>query len=167
MLRWIGAGMVTLFCIASGMFAAEKLVQRVRQLEQLLLFFGAIEGELVFTLEEPGEIFFHLQRRSKFDKLPFFKSTCQLMQAGKPFPLAFSQGIMGDASLHSEDRRLLEEWGNVLGSMDLEGQLTQFQILKERVKAQLALAQTECQQHSKLYRTLGVTAGAALFILLV
>ena len=62
---------------------------------------------------------------------------------------------------------LLKNLGKILGETDVEGQINQIELTETLLKNQIKEALEEKVKNSKMYRTLGVTVGLAISIILI
>ena len=70
-------------------------------------------------------------------------------------------------NITKEDRELLKNFGNLLGKTDIEGQLNQVELTTNFLDEQIKLAEKEKIKNEKLYRTLGMTIGLGIVIVLI
>ena len=69
--------------------------------------------------------------------------------------------------LTKEDIETLKNLGKILGETDVEGQINQIELTETLLKNQIKEALEEKVKNSKMYRTLGVTVGLAISIILI
>ena len=74
---------------------------------------------------------------------------------------------MIETNLKQEDIKIIENLGKILGKTDKEGQVSQIELAKTFVKAQIKKAEKQEEKNSKLYKTLGATVGLAFAIILI
>ena len=169
MLKLMGAALLVGGCGAVGFSAAGRLARRVGVLRALL---GALEGmerELSFRLtpmpelleraaESPppaGEMF--ARCRARLDELGERPLSQLWRESVEDTPL----GLTGPALL------ALEELGDVLGRYDGEEQRAALARTRAELGRALEQAREESEKQGRMYRALGLTAGAMLAILLL
>ena len=169
MLRLLGAALLVAGCGGLGFSAAGRLARRVGVLRALL---GALEGmerELSFRLtpmpelleraaESPppaGELF--ARCRARLDELGERPLSQLWRESVEDTPL----GLTGPALL------ALEELGDVLGRYDGEEQRAALARTRAELGRALEQAREESEKQGRMYRALGLTAGAMLAILLL
>ena len=84
------------------------------------------------------------------------------------FPQAWQQALEeSNLPITPEDRRILGQVGDLLGSFDAEGQLSQLAYCQTLLQQQYQQALTEKNTKSQLFRSLGVLSGVGICILLL
>ena len=125
-------------------------------------------GELSFTLRSPMELFTSLGGRPEYRVLAFLPATLCKVAQGVPFPEALRAALEEDrADWHPQDIQPLLEMSSVLGATDLNGQLSALSLIQRRLEEEREAAANLLESHSKLYQTLGFSAGAAIVLLLL
>lgn len=69
--------------------------------------------------------------------------------------------------IQAEEKAILEELGETLGSTDVQGQLEGLSAKREALRELIADADRERREKGKLYRMLGVTAGLFAAVILI
>lgn len=82
------------------------------------------------------------------------------------FHVAWTAAVERESALQPEERALLAELGEVLGTTDTDGQLSQLLLFQTRADVLVTQAQARYETKGKLYRTLGLLGGAAAAVLL-
>jgi len=70
-------------------------------------------------------------------------------------------------NLKKEDIEIIASLGNLLGKTDSEGQVNQIEEIKELLNIQIEKANLDKEKSEKLYKTLGLTIGLAIVIILI
>ncbi len=68
--------------------------------------------------------------------------------------------------INEEDKNILKGLSKLLGKTNLEGQVREIELTQSFLKKQIEDAEQERQKNEKLYKTLGMTIGLAIVILL-
>lgn len=86
-----------------------------------------------------------------------------------PLPQAFENWTQqpGSTGFEKEDIQVLCQVFSVLGTTDLEGQISTLKLQQQALAQHLEQAQGAYQKYSKLYRTLGLMSGVCIAILLL
>lgn len=74
---------------------------------------------------------------------------------------------MPPSGLKDSDLEILADIGKNLGTSDMEGQLSMLNLQRAELESLIASAETECEKKSRLYRSLGVLAGAFISVMLI
>ncbi len=86
----------------------------------------------------------------------------------KPFHEQWSEMLSGYSKILSdEDIKLLTDFSENLGTYDVSGELSNISMYIEMLYEQIEKADSDIKEKSKLYKTLGMTFGLAVAILLV
>ena len=167
-MKWIGFLLAITACAGTGQWAASQLSRRVRRLQGYLSLIESIKTQLAFTMAEPAVILQQVQENSAFQDFSFLPACIRHCRQGDPFPLAWQKSLEQTKAEYRqpEDQRILWEIGEVLGSTSMEGQISQLNLLQDRLRQQLETALAKCQTSGKLYRSLGLLGGLALVIVL-
>ena len=162
LIKLIGAAALVGGCFAAGKRGADKLAYRVQMLmglEEALLIF---EGELLYKLSDIRDAF---SAASVCDISGIFKKSAdntEKLGAVK----AFRAGVMS-AELEKDETVALNAFASGLLSPDVEGQVKNAALCRERIKAILKIAKEKKERCSKLYTASCFFAGAAMVILLL
>lgn len=119
-------------------------------------------------MAEPAEILREIEQKKTVKDLTFLPVCLSFHQNGMAFPAAWRESLKDPALdvLTEEERQILSDIGDVLGSTGLQGQLDQLHLLQIRLKNQLDAASQHYATSGKLYRSLGLMGGVLLVILL-
>ena len=74
---------------------------------------------------------------------------------------------MQNTELKKEDIEVLKGLSNLLGKVDLEGQVNEIELVDNFLDNQIEKAEEESKKSVKMYKTLGVTVGLAMVIILI
>lgn len=92
------------------------------------------------------------------------------MESGASFFEAWQNALMQlphSMGLSKEDIRLLTDFGQGLGTTDVEGQLAHCELYKTMFSSRLKQAREEKEKKVKLYRMLGLFSGVAVSLLIL
>lgn len=70
-------------------------------------------------------------------------------------------------NLKKEDILIIQSFGKSMGQTDVEGQVSQIELIENFLDTQLKQAEEEKKKNEKMYRTLGVVTGSMLVIVLI
>ena len=72
-----------------------------------------------------------------------------------------------NTNMNIEDLEILKNLDKMLGKTDAEGQLSEIELMKNFIDVQIKKAEEEQVKNEKLYKSLGITVGLALVIILI
>lgn len=101
---------------------------------------------------------------------PLLASCAQEMESGSSFFESWQKALMlvpRSMGLSREDVRLLADFGQGLGTTDVEGQLAHCELYKTMFSSRLRQAREEKEKKVKLYRMLGLFSGVAVSLLIL
>jgi len=148
-----------------GDIIAKKYSKRVEELEDMKNALNIIQTKIRFSKEPLSKIFKDISNISKnkeiFDKV---NENMKTMLAGTSWSKAVQNA---NTNFKKEDIEIISNLGNMLGKTDSEGQINQIEEVKELLNVQIENANIEKQKNEKLYKTLGMTIGLAIVIILI
>ena len=81
---------------------------------------------------------------------------------------AWNEAIEGaNIEITKEDKNILKGMSKLLGKTNVEGQISEINLTKKFLDRQIEIAEQEKNKNEKLYKTLGMTIGLAIVILLI
>ncbi len=72
-----------------------------------------------------------------------------------------------NTSLKKDDLMALSNLGKLLGKTNVEGQISEIELLEKSIDEQIILAEEEKRKNEKLYRSLGIIIGLTIVIILI
>ena len=155
-----------------GDAAARELGKRVDQLEELQRLLLLLQGEIRcvrLTLPTACEL---LAKEAKAPFQQFFWKMSQDMQerTGQTAGEIWRQNLAAIRPmlfLTKREQQDLEEFGQLLGQMDMPMQLSAIQFYQEKIALSLAEAKEMAGNRQRLYRYLGALGGAALVLVIM
>ena len=170
MLKLMGALLLAGGAAAVGFSAAAGLNRRVRTLRVLLEALELIEREISFQLTPMDQLLERLSKRTPPPAGGFF-ACCRagLEQLGERslaqiWREALAQNSMG---LAQQELDTLAGLGDLLGRYDGAGQQEALAQVRLQLAQDLRQAEKDREKRGRMYRVLGVTAGAFLVIVLL
>ena len=168
--------MILLFGIFSassmvGILIANQYSERMQELKEMKSALNIFKTKIQFTYEPIAKIFQDIantlatscQNVSRIFLLTSKKIQEEQKEAGK----AWKESLQESAhAMKQEDIQVLENLANLLGKVDIEGQINEILLVENFVDKQLEKAEIEKQKNSKMYKTLGIMVGLAIVIFL-
>ena len=170
MLRLLGALLLAAGTGAVGFSAAARLASRTRALRALTGALEQMERELAFSLTPIPRLFCLLAADMPPPVGDFFtRCLAGLEELGeKPLAQIWREALEEQPmGLEGQTLDALEQLGQVLGRYDGEGQRQALALARSRLEGDLERAEEEEKRLGRIYRVLGVAAGAFLVILLL
>ena len=163
MLKIMGWSLILVGGLGFGDAAARELGKRVAQLEELQRLLLILQGEIRcvrLTLPAVCELL------AKDAKAPFQQFFWKVSEdLGKR--TGQTAGEIWSRNLKEKEQQDLEEFGQLLGRMDMPMQLSAIQFYQEKIMLSLAEAKAAADSRQKLYRYLGALGGAALVLVIM
>ena len=150
-----------------GILKAKKFVYRVDELREIKTALNIFKTKLKYTYQPIPEIFNEISANIHSNIGNIFKIAVSFMEretAGASWEKAIDLGVF---NINEEDKCILKSLGNLLGETDLSGQISQIELTEKFIEEQILKAEKERQKNEKLFRTLGMTAGLAIVIILL
>ena len=165
------AGLLLLACgpALAGLLAAARLARRPRVLRELAAALEQMEREVAFRLTPLPELFARLAEEHGGPVGAAFSACGRQMEEldSRSVGEIWRRGLeSARLDLDGRSARTLEELGDVLGRYDVEGLRAALARAAEELAAAAERAEAEREQKGRMTQVLGLTAGAALFILL-
>lgn len=145
---------------------AAGLSERVSSLERSLRLLCHLRDRLRFLRPSVRSLIQNAAAVEDFAPLGFLGRCRDEMERGVDFPSAWKEAVRSADVRDREARDILESLGDILGGSDLDSQLASLELCRDRLELCLEAAREHAAKHKKLYRTLGVLAGAAAAIIL-
>ena len=150
-----------------GILKAKKYVYRVDELREFKLALNVFKTKLKFTCSPIPEIFSEIAEDFHSNIGNIFKIASKGMQKESANDAWNTAVEMEMLNISEEDKGIIKNLGSLLGQTDLEGQISQIELTSKFIDEQIIKAENERQKNEKLYRTLGMTAGIAIVIILL
>lgn len=161
---------ILIFSIYIGILLSKKYVYRVRELKEMKASLTIFSTKIKLTYEPIPNIFKEISENKNISSkniTNIFKNAYQYMEnlsAGNAWNKAINTS---NTNLKKEDLEVLKKLSTLLGKVDLEGQLTEIELVNNFIDMQIEKAEEETKKNEKLYKTLGVTGGLALVIIFI
>ena len=172
LLKIMGWSLILVGGLGFGDAAARELGKRVAQLEELQRLLLILQGEIRcvrLTLPAVCEL---LAKDAKAPFQQFFWKVSEDLgkRTGQTAGEIWSRNLKKIQKLlflTKKEQQDLEEFGQLLGRMDMPMQLSAIQFYQEKIMLSLAEAKAAADSRQKLYRYLGALGGAALVLVIM
>lgn len=161
--------LIFIFLISSfiGMNISKKYSDRVKELKLFYQALNIFEEKIKFTYEPVPDVFLDISNSfSSPIKEIFYNASekMQTMSATEAWEEAIEQS---KNNLTKEDRDSIKSLAKMLGKTDIDGQVSEIRLTKQFIKTKIEEAQIEKSKNEKLYKTLGITFGLTIVIILI
>lgn len=149
-----------------GVLFSKKYENREKQLKEMKVALDIFSKKIKFTYEPIPEIFVQISKQIKSNIGNIFEKASHNMQdlnASEAWKVALESS---NTNLKREDLDVLKGLSNLLGKIDIEGQISEIELVNTFLDTQIKKAEEECKKNVKMYKTLGVTLGLAFVIIL-
>ncbi len=166
-IKWTILLAVFLISTYIGIAISNKYKNRVKDLKSIRNVFNILETKIKFTYEPLPEIFQDISNEFTGAISDIFKTAKEKMNefsAGEAWDLAIKNS---STFMNDEDLNVLNGLGKLLGKTDIEGQLSEIELIKEFIDMQIKKAEDEKRKNEKLYKNLGVMIGMILVIIFI
>lgn len=150
-----------------GILKSKKYIDRVNELKEFKNALNMFKTKIKFTYEPIPEIFNQIYESTNSYTGLIFKiasTNMKVLTAGEAWNSAIDMDIL---NINNEDKDILKNLGKQLGETDLEGQINQIELTADFIDEQIVKAEKDREKNEKLYRTLGMTMGLAIVIILM
>ena len=157
-----------LFCSSYiGILISKKYQSRVSELKEMKSFLTIFSTKIKLTYEPIPKIFEELGSKENSNISYIFKTASEKMR-DLPAGEAWIKSLENqNTNLKKEDIEVLKKLSNLLGKVDLEGQVSEIELVDSFLDKQIEAAEEESKKNQKMYKTLGVTVGLAMVIVLI
>lgn len=150
-----------------GILISKKYLNRVKDLKEMKNALNIFTTKIKFTYQPIPGIFKEMSEKLKPNIANIFLSAANKMEninAGDAWLQALEES---NTNMIKEDIETLKTLSNLLGKVDIEGQVNEIGLVETFLDTQIELAEEEKSKYVKMYKTLGVTIGLALVIILI
>jgi stage III sporulation protein AB len=162
MVKYLGLVFIVLCGFGVGYYLSKRLKTRYDFLTAFKDFLSTLEINLRF---KNTEIFSLVKLSAPELMKSFFKESRE-----ENFQLYWSDCVSGvpkSFALKNDDISLITEFGKLLGTTDIDGQLNHINLYKELIDKNINNSSEELKSKSKLYKLLGLFAGLTIALLLL
>jgi len=149
-----------------GIMLSGKYTNRVTELKEFKNALNIFKTKIKFTYEPIPDVFKEMGELLKNNVGNIFKISSEYMQK-ETATYAWEKALTENKNLNltKEDIKILLNLSKLLGKTDIEGQISEIELVDTFLNTQIEEAQKEKQKNEKLYKTLGITIGCAIVII--
>ncbi len=150
-----------------GILLSKKYSNREKELKEMKSALNILSTKIKFTYEPIPNLFLEISNKIEGNVGQIFARASSRMKeesAGEAWINAFSDV---KSNLIEEDITILKNLGRLLGQTDVEGQISEIEVVTQFLDTQLENARQEKLKNEKMYRTLGIVGGLTIAIILI
>lgn len=171
-MKIVGCGLLFISTTVLGFLKSEQLRKRVLYLNELKRMMGLLQGELRFHRATLSEAAQNVSKRVESPFSAFLNDLSGRLENGcmEGFTCVWnelSEELLRCGGFRKEDKNLFEQLGRSLGYLDLVMQTESLDLAIVQTEEAIQSAKEQREIKGKLYRTMGVTAGAFLTLLII
>lgn len=159
--------MIIVASSAIGILFSKKYANREKELKEMKNSLNIFATKIKFTYEPIPNVFMEISNKIEGNVGNIFARAANRMQeisAGEAWVQALEETKY---NLNKEDISVIKNLGRMLGQTDLEGQISEIEVVNEFLTSQLENAKEERRKNEKMYRTLGLVCGLTIAIILI
>ncbi len=167
MLKYAGLAIIIAVTSFAGCYFSSALKTRLTNLKKINFLIDEIIVLLRYKSSTVYEITDFLVRNERFADFRFLSNIT--VNENASFQQNWSNAIKTTppSNLKESDLEILADIGKKLGTSDMEGQLSMLSLQRAELETLISSVEAECERKSKLYRSLGVLAGAFISVMLI
>lgn len=151
---------------AIGLMLAKKYTNRELELKEMKNALNMFENKIKFTYEDIPAVFNDISQKIQGNIGRIFKTASNKMQnmsAGSAWEYSLENTY---TCLTKEDVDIIKGLGRMLGKTDLNGQISEIDLVNNFIDTQIEGAKREKDKNYKMYKTLGIVVGITIVIIL-
>lgn len=150
-----------------GILVSKKYQNRVKELKEIKSLLTIFSTKIKLTYEPIPQIFEEIGNKENSNISYIFKIAAKQMKE-LPAGEAWNKAVeTKNTNLKKEDIEVLKGLSSLLGKVDLEGQVNEIELVDTFLNSQIEKAEEESKKNVKMYKTLGITLGLAMVIVLI
>ena len=167
MLKYSGLAIIIAVTSFAGCYFSSALKTRLVNLKKINFLIDEIIILLRYKASTVYEITECLKSSERFADFEFLSNITS--DENISFQQKWSNAINANPPLNlkESDLEILADIGKKLGTSDMEGQLSMLNLQRSELETLISSAEAECEKKTKLYRSLGVLAGAFISVMLI
>lgn len=165
--KWIILILILGLSTNIGIKVSQKYKKRELELKEIKSALNMFKSKIKYTYEPIADTFNDIADNYSCNVSNMFRTASNIMKeksAGDAWNEAVDSTYL---NLNSEDKNVLKSLSKMLGKTDLDGQLKEIELTDNFLNYQIEKAESERQKNEKLYKTLGLVAGAGIVIVLI
>ena len=152
-----------------GNSQASKYINRLKELISIKSALNIFENKIKFTQSPLEEIFKNIAENCSEKNIKnIFEQLVIDINKNINLHKSWQDTINSkETNLNNEDKKILVDMGKILGSTDVDGQVSNIKITSSFIDRQIEKAEQEKEKNVKMFRTLGIVSGLTIIIILI
>jgi len=146
--------LVFLSSLYIGILISRKYIYREKELKEMKNALNILKTKMKFTYESIPEIFTYISQKTKKGIKEIFELSVHQMQelpAGEAWNYALDKV---NNCMTTEDKEILRSLGKLLGKTDIDGQISEIELVDNFLDTQIEMALGERKKNEKMYKTI-------------
>jgi len=165
-IKYLMLVIILIFCTYIGILISQRYSNRVKDLKEMKTALNIFSTKVKLTYEPIPQIFKEISKKMKKEISDIFmkaSSNMEYMQAGDAWIKSLE---VSNTNMNKDDIEVLKGLSNLLGKVDIEGQVSEIELIDTFLNSQIEKAEEERKKNEKMYKTLGITVGLVITIIL-
>ena len=162
--------MTALTPIMLSCYAGKRMRLRIRSLERIVLLIDTVSSRLEYSMMPTVELLEALTGNDELRDFDFLKLCFEKCKLGEVFPKAWRDSVIeraSDYALNGNDTEALISLGEIIGSVDAEGQINRLKACRETIKSALVKAEQAFDKYGKNLPAIGALCSITVGIVLI
>lgn len=154
----------------SGFYFASVYGKKTEIIENIVMMLGIIKTQLRYAKLPLQPMMLFLEKNENIHSLGFVSECIKRIESGESFRLSWKESIKSEKELCRlipDSLPYLIQFGESLGTTDLEGQLSSCEYYERIFLKLLEEKEEQSKKYAKLFPTLGIMLGVSAAILII
>lgn len=166
-LKWFMLFLVFAGIVYLGRTLSNQYQTRVSNLKEMRGSLNMLQTKIKYTYMPLPDIFEEIASSCSLVVASIFSKAKEKMKkvtAGQAWEEAVEEAK--NTGFNQEDNSTIKSLAKLLGKTDVEGQISEIELVQAFLETQIQKAEEECKKNQKLYKTLGIVGGLGMVIIL-
>ncbi len=151
-----------------GKTISQKYKLRFSELEEMKNALNIFKAKIRFTYEPIGEIFEDISNKTTKTNIKNLFKNAKIALENKSASEAWQYALdTTNTNMKQDDIETLRNLGKLLGTENLDGQISQIDLTEDFLEIQIKQAEEEKKKNEKLYQKLGSIIGLGIVVMLI
>ncbi len=169
LVKYIGLALILGSCSYIGYLISKKYANREKELKEMKSALNIFITKIKYTYEPIPAIFEEISEKIKENRniSNLFRIASKNMkeyEAGEAWNRSLESA---NTNMKSDDINVLKGLSKLLGKIDADGQVREIELVNNFLNKQIEDAEAERSKNERMYRTLGISIGIAITVILI